>query len=212
MHQLLKSICKAFATGVIACLLMSILSAQAATSATLLTSNGNNISIKSVEPFHFFYTRIQTEKHSLADKIKSKTMDMSIKLARGSSAKINGPFLLSYHSSEQRNTQQIAADIGFPVSKRTKRLPPYKYRKAKAFDCASKTFTGPPAQLEQEWRLLYQFTREQQLSLNGESRMLLLSSEADGQIKVELQLGITKGQAEQEKENRLDNGSITARL
>jgi len=42
--------------------------------------------------------------------------------------------------------------------------------------------------------------------------MLLLSSEADGQIKVELQLGITKGQAEQEKENRLDNGSITARL
>ncbi|WDE10777.1 GyrI-like domain-containing protein [Thalassomonas haliotis] len=205
MHKVTRQLNKRFSAGIFTGLLISILSTQA------MASGANNISIKSVQPFHFFYTRIETEKHQLADKIKTKAMDMSVKLAKRSNAKIDGPLILSYRSGEQQSKQLIAADIGFPVSKRTKRLPPYKYRKAKAFDCASLTFTGKAAQLEQQWQQLYRFSREQQLNLNGESRMLLLSGEADGNIHVELQLGIIKAAA-QKKEHHLSTGSITARL
>ncbi|WDE04297.1 GyrI-like domain-containing protein [Thalassomonas viridans] len=216
MHQRYK-LTRNFLARLGAALMLFVLSAQAPakTGAAFPGINTDKVAIKSVEPFHFFYTRIRTEKHNLADKIKTKAMDMGAKLAKRSSAKINGPLMLSYQSDTQQNTQQVTADIGFPVSKRTKRLPPYKYRKAKAFDCASLTFTGPPAELEQQWRHLYRFAREQQLSLNGESRMLLLSGEENGNIHVELQLGIkarAKAKARQENPNPGNNGSITARL
>ncbi|WDD98002.1 GyrI-like domain-containing protein [Thalassomonas actiniarum] len=214
MQKITGQLNNRFSAGIFTGLFILVLSAQAMAGSTgvLAESTANNILIKSVQPFHFFYTRIETEKHQLADKIKTKAMDMSIKLAKRSNAKIDGPLILSYRSGEQQSKQQIAADIGFPVSKRTKRLPPYKYRKAKAFDCASLTFTGKAAQLEQQWQQLYLFSREQQLSLNGESRMLLLSSEADGNIHVELQLGIIRARAAQEKESHRSTGSITARL
>ena len=212
MHQsnkLTRKVLARLGTG----LMLFVLSAQAPaeTGAAFPAIDTNKVAIKSVEPFHFFYTRIQTEKHNLADKIKTKAMDMGTKLSKRSSAKIDGPLMLSYQSNEQQNTQQVTADIGFPVSKRTKRLPPYKYRKAEAFDCASLTFTGPPAELEQQWRYLYRFARDRQLSLNGESRMLLLSGEENGNIHVELQLGIkTRAKARQEDPNPGNNGSITA--
>ncbi|WP_281560194.1 GyrI-like domain-containing protein [Thalassomonas sp. RHCl1] len=213
MQKVIRQFNNRFSSGIFTGLCILVLSAQAMAGSTgvLPGNSANNISIKSVQPFHFFYTRIETEKHQLADKIKTKAMDMSVKLAKRSNAKIDGPLILSYRSGEQQSKQQITADIGFPVSKRTKRLPPYKYRKAKAFDCASLTFTGKAVQLEQQWQQLYRFSREQQLNLNGESRMLLLSSEADGNIHVELQLGIIKAAA-QEKKHHLSTGSITARL
>lgn len=173
------------------CILMALFISHSA-SATPQSIQTPKITLKPVDGFHFFYSPITADESQFKEKVESKALKMSLKLAKRSRAKIDGPFMMRYQELNKQSGGVIVADIGFPVTLKTKRLSPFKYRKVKNFLCASLIFNGKSNAIAGQWKVLYQYIHDNQLTLDGESRMLIISPETNGKIEVELQLGITE--------------------
>ncbi len=149
--------------------------------------------IKTVEAMSYVYstqTLQQGKSHQQGEKIAEAT---AFFIATKTDTLIDGSFTYVFDNIDEnalQKTQQVDANLGWPVKKLATATPGYQQKELPSFKCLTLIHKGPSTEVLDSWQKLQAEAKARGLKFTGHARAIIKLSSNTGYVISELQLGI----------------------